>query len=63
MLDINAKIKAVLDKVSTFGVGTFAGTITAFVDAIEVAFGMVGDLLGVINDNISRIKGLFSKKP
>lgn len=63
MLDINSKIKFVLNKISLVSTGVIKGVIVAFTDTIEVVFSTVGDLLGVLNDNINRVKGFFSKKP
>jgi hypothetical protein len=56
------KIRLVLDKISSYGIKTVECGIVAVVNAIEVVFNTVGDLLGVINDNISRVKNLFNRK-
>lgn len=59
MLD---KLQSILTYLRTKGINTIAGFATAFVMALETGFGIVGDLLGVINDNIGRIKNLFDRK-
>lgn len=56
------KFQSVLYKIVNRLTNIIAITINGFVTTVEVVFATVGEILGVINDNIGRIKNLFSGK-